>query len=202
MRKLLPILALAAAILAGCGSDDDASSIDTASEATDASSDSAGDSGSDVSEKKADTDFSGSGSGDFCGLARKFEKDFADTGDVDEQNAEKEFTEAAEAIEDLADEAPKEIEADVKVVGQAFSEFNKVLAKYDYDFTKVPPSESDSFGFDSPDVTAASARVESYFEKVCKIDSDNDGDTDGVTDSNGSSGDTTEDTLTETTVGE
>jgi hypothetical protein len=33
---------------------------------------------------------------------------------------------------------------------------------------------------DHPEVQAASDRVESYFEKVCKIDTDEDGDTDGV----------------------
>lgn len=167
MKKLLVVLALATLLLAGCGGGDDdgGGSVDTAAEGS----------------AKTDTDFSGKGGGDFCDLAKKYEEDFEDTGDAaNADDIEKEFKELTAAIDNLADEAPGEIEGDVKKISDAFGEYNELLAKYDYDFSKIPEAEANGVSIENPDVEAASNRVESYFEKVCKIDSDGDGDTDGV----------------------
>ncbi len=185
MRKLPLVLIVAMFALSACGGGDDASS-DTSVGATSETGDTKTDSKTDTS---ADTDFSGKGSGDFCELAKQYEKDFKDTGDPSQStdDAKKEYKELAAAIVNLEKQAPSEIKADVATVGKAFDQLDKLLSKYDYDFTKVPESEAGSVDVDSPTVQAASNRVESYFEKVCKIDVDEDGDTDGVVDD--SSGD-------------
>ena len=198
MRKLLLVLMLAIVTFAGCGGDDggDGTGGDTASGTSEE-----GTGGGD------DTDFSGKGSGDFCDLAKQYEEDFADTGEAETAaDVEKEYKELTAAIDKLVDEAPDEIKADAEVVNDAFQKFNSVLAKYDYDFSKIPPEEADDLQLDSPEIESASNRVESYFEKVCKIDSDDDGDTDGVIEDDGATSDdeqapddTTEDTADETT---
>ena len=171
MKKLLVLLCLAALFLAGCGDggDGDGGSVDTAAEGSDG--------------KSGDTNFSGKGGDDFCDLAKKYEEDFEDTGDTNTaEDIEKEFNELTTAIDKLADEAPGEIEDDTKKIAGAFNEYNDLLKKYDYDFSKIPEAESKEISIENPDVEAASNRVESYFEKVCKMDSDGDGDTDGVID--------------------
>ena len=182
MKKLLMTLALAALLFSGCGGSDDGDggSVDTAAEGS-------------ADEAKTDTNFSGKGAGDFCDLAKKYEKDFEDTGSADSaEEIEKEFNELTGAIDTLADEAPGEIEGDTKKIAEAFGEYNDLLKKYDYDFSKIPEAESKSISIENPDVQAASKRVESYFEKVCKIDSDGDGDTDGAIDEDSSSDDSTD----------
>ena len=198
MRKLLLVLFVALLTFAGCG--------DSADDSSDTAADETSESGS-----STDTDFSGKGSGDFCDLARQYQKDFEDTDDAQTgADVEKEYKELASAIDKLVDEAPDEIEADAKKVNGAFKDLNALLAKYDYDFTKVPEDEAAAANLDDPEIEAASNRVESYFEKVCKIDSDDDGDTDGVvgddatdpgttSDEEQAPDDVTEDTADETT---
>ena len=167
MKKLLVLLCLASLFLAGCGDGDDGDggAVDTAAEGS----------------AETDTDFSGKGGDDFCDLAKQYEKDFEDTGEADaETDIKKEFSELTVAIDKLAEEAPGEIEDDTKKIASAFKEYDELLKKYDYDFAKIPEAETKEISIENPDVEAASNRVESYFEKVCKMDSDGDGDTDGV----------------------
>lgn len=177
MRKLLVVLTVALLTFAGCGGDDggDAETGDAAG------------------TSQADTDFSGSGSGDFCSLAKKYTEDFEDVGSDGGEDIEAEFEELTAAIDDLAEEAPGEIKEDVGVVNEAFKRSTAIFEKYDYDFTKIPEEEAQSASLDSPEIEAASRRVESYFEKVCKLDTDDDGDTDGVIDDGSTSDSTTED---------
>jgi hypothetical protein len=203
MRKLLVLVCLASLAFAGCGGGKD----DTSTAATDAGSKAAGGTATTV-----DTDFSGKGSGDFCDLARKYEQEFDKSGSSQTPaDVEKEYKDLASAIDKLVGEAPSEIKADASKVNGAFKDLNTLLAKYHYDFSKIPESEAQNAKLDDPEIQAASNRVESYFEKVCKIDSDGDGDTDGVIDDGSSSGEqapgaTTDDTTdgsgtTETTQG-
>ena len=203
MRKLLLVLMLAIVPFAGCGDDD--------------GDDTAGDAATGTSEAGSGdgdgTDFSGSDSGDFCDLARQYEKDFADTGEAaTAADVEREYKELTAALDNLVDEAPDEIKADAEVVNAAFQKFNAVLEKYDYDFAKIPPEEADELDLDGPEIESASNRVEAYFEKVCKIDSDDDGDIDGVIEKDGATSgdeqapddttaDTDDDETTETTEG-
>jgi hypothetical protein len=182
MRKLLLIFCLASLALAGCGGGDDGA------DKTDSAADAGADGGGTKTGTDAETDFSGKGSGDFCDLARQYEKDFDDTGNADSaDDVEKNYKDLAKAVDNLVKEAPSEIKGDTQKVNDAFKDLNAVLAKYDYDFEKIPQAEADKMQLDSPEVEAASNRVESYFEKVCKIDSDHDGDTDGVIEDNSTS---------------
>jgi hypothetical protein len=171
MKKVLLVLfACFALITAACGGSDD------------------GDGGSD-NGSESDTPDKGDPDSDFCDLARKFSEDFEDTASAETPEDQKAvFEDLRSAIDQLEDEAPDEIEDDVKIVADAFRESDDLLKKYDYDFTKVPEEEAQAISLQSAEVTEASDRVESYFERTCGIDSDGDGDTDGEVDS---SGDTT-----------
>jgi hypothetical protein len=190
MKKVLLVLfACFALVTAACGGGGD-----------DSGSDSSGDDGSDGAVAKGDPD------SDFCELARKFTKDFEDSSNAQNANDQAAvFKDLRAAIEKLEDKAPDEIEADVKVVADAFRESDDLLKKYDYDFTKVPEEEASKISLQDPEVTKSSDRVESYFEKTCGIDSDGDGDTDGEVDSSDSGGgsgtdDSAPDDTTETTA--
>jgi hypothetical protein len=171
MKKVLVVLLACFALVgAACGGSDDGDSASS----SDAKS---GSSSSDDTVAKGDPD------SDFCDSARKFSKDFNDSSNADEEDQAKVFKDLRAAIEKLEDQAPDEIEDDVKVVADAFKESDDLLKKYDYDFTKVPEEEASKLSINDPKVTASSDRVESYFEKTCGIDSDGDGDTDGVMES-------------------
>ena len=169
MKKslVLLVLGLLALVAAACGDSGDG--------------DDNGGSASDTSEESS-SDEGGGGDSDseFCELARKFSEEFEDSAAASNQEDQAtQFKELRAAIEQLEDEAPDEIEDDVKTVADAFRESDDLLKKYDYDFSKVPEAEAENVSINSAEVTAASNRVESYFEKTCKIDSDGDGDTDG-----------------------
>jgi hypothetical protein len=196
MKKVLVALfAMLAFVSSACGGSDDNSSDDNGSSSS---------SSNDGTVAKGDPD------SDFCDSARKFSKDFNDTGDADTPEEQKAvFKDLRSAIDTLEDEAPDEIEDDVKVVADAFRESDDLLKKYDYDFTKVPEEEASKISINDPEVTASSDRVESYFEKTCGIDSDGDGDTDGKVDSSDDStstsvddGSGTDDTTETTAEGE
>jgi hypothetical protein len=174
MKKVLLVLfaTLTLLVAGACGDDSDS------------------DNGSDAvasDEAKTDTssgsDAKGSGGGEFCELARKFDEEFDDagTGEGDDQAAV--FKDLRNAIEQLEDKAPDDIEDDVTTVADAFRQSDDILKKYDYDFTKIPEAEASKISLQNPKVVEASNNVESYFEKKCGIDSDGDGDTDGVIES-------------------
>jgi hypothetical protein len=167
MRKFLLLLGVTTLAFTGCGGDDaDGGRAAGTSEAG-----------------RDDTDFSGSGSGDFCDLARDYAKEFEDTSETtDETDLADKYKDFADAVDELAREAPDEIEADVALVNRSFRQFVDLLEKYDYDVTKIPEAEAAEIDLDSPELQAANNRIQSYFEKVCKIDTDDDGDTDGVID--------------------
>lgn len=127
-----------------------------------------------------DTNFSGKGGGDFCQKARDFEENTKSSGDSSPEGVKAEFSQLTKAVKDLVDAAPSEIKPDAENVGDYFAKVNDLYEKYDYDASKIPEEESAKLDSDDPAIKASSERVETYFEKVCKIDSDGDGDTDGV----------------------
>jgi hypothetical protein len=186
MRKFLLLLVVTILAFTGCGGDD-ADSTDTGGDAASGTSEE-GSGGGD------DTDFSGSGSGDFCDLARDYAEEFEETAEAtDETELAESYKEFAGAVDELAKEAPGEIEADVELVNRSFQQFVDLLEKYDYDLSKIPEDEAAEIDFDSEEIEDANRRIESYFEKVCEIDTDEDGDTDGVIDDGSADDATTED---------
>lgn len=128
-----------------------------------------------------DTTFSGKGGEEFCQKARDFEKNTKDTGDATSpEGLREEFGQLSAAIDDLVDAAPGEIKADTKAVGDYFGRVRDLYERHDYDQTKIPEEEAATLDSGTEKTKAASERVQSYFEKVCNIDTDGDGDTDGV----------------------
>lgn len=157
-RRVGLLLLVGALLVSGCGGDDDTTAAGS-----------------------KDTNFSGKGSGDFCQKARDFEENTKAPGDSSTPEGVKtQFERLNKAVDDLVDSAPGEIKADAQNVGNYFGKVDNLYKKYDYDASKIPKEESDKLDINDPEVEASSDRVTSYFEKVCKIDSDGDGDTDGV----------------------
>jgi hypothetical protein len=163
------LLLLGTLVFGACGSSGNKSSVDAKA---------AGDANTPTTQ---DTNFSGKGSKDFCVLAKSFEEDSATFGNAGTTaEMKKQFDDIETAVDKLASEAPGEIKSDVKLVVKYFKELVAMMKKYDYDFTKIPPAESEKLSTPAPDVEAAGTRLDSYVEKVCKIDADGDGDTDGI----------------------
>ena len=186
MRRIVVLLLALSLLLAACGGDDgnadDVAARSSTTDAEEAAADDEGDAndeGEDAEDDDSDADaeeFSGSGSDDFCDKARDYDKKFENIGQNSE-DAEKEWNELEDAIDDLAGEAPAEIDDDVQLVAKNFKAVKALYEKYDYDFSKVPEEEADAI--DDEGVEEANKRVNAYMETVCKIDQDGDGDTDG-----------------------
>lgn len=198
MRRIAVLLLLLSALLAACGADDggtdDVASRSATTDAGESTADGDEDGGG---EEDADSEeFSGKGSGDFCDKARDYDKKFENIGQNSE-DAEKEWDELEDAIDDLAGDAPAEIEDDVQLVAKNFKEVKAVYEKYDYDFSKVP--EEEAAAIDDEGVKEANERVNAYMETVCKIDQDGDGDTDGAEPGSEGTDDTTDSTESEQT---
>ena len=179
MRRLLVLLFTLTLAFSACGGGDgNADDVAARSSTTEAG---AGASDEDEEEAEAEdsdvAEFSGDDSGDFCDKAREYDKKFENIGE-NSDDAEAEWNELEDAIEDIAGDAPAEIRADVKLVAKNFKEVKALYAKYDYDFSKVPEEEASAI--DNTGVDEATERVNSYMETVCDIDQDGDGDTDGV----------------------
>lgn len=140
-----------------------------------------GDGGGETAVGSGDTTFSGKGGEEFCQKARDFEKNTKDTGDATTpEGLREEFGQLSAAIDDLVEAAPGEIKADTKAVGDYFGRVKDLYDRYDYDQTKIPEEEAATLDSGTEKTKAASERVQSYFEKVCNIDTDGDGDTDGI----------------------
>lgn len=188
MRRIVVLLLALSLLLAACGGDDGGEDDVAARSSTTEAEESAEDGGDDAEDADAE-EFSGKGSGDFCDKARDYDKKFENIGQNSE-DAEEEWNELEDAIDDLAGDAPGEIEDDVELVAKNFKEVKALYEKYDYDFSKVP--EEEAAAIDDEGVEEANERVNAYMETVCKIDQDGDGDTDGEEPGSDESTDSTE----------
>ena len=182
LRKPLALLVAAAFVvgLAACGGDDggsaavgpDATSSSSGSEAPAASSDTGGGGSAGTT---AVPDFSGSGSQEFCGQAKDFEGVFGGESftNTDPASLKDDYAKAQNALDDLADNAPDEIKADVQTLSGALKTLIDVFESVDYDFTKLaqdPTAAAKLQEFDTQELQDASARVEAYLTQVCGID--------------------------------
>lgn len=113
------------------------------------------------------------GAGDCVQLAQAMQgiddADFASTGD---------FGVVADRFKDVADKAPREIRDDMKVVAGAFAAFADLLDDVGFDpgdpSTLLNLSDADieridkaSDKIETPEVKAAAARLETFFEANC-----------------------------------
>jgi hypothetical protein len=112
---------------------------------------------------------SGSGSSDFCNLARADDKAFSNFNPTGSSAADlkKQFENLGPALQQAADKAPSEIKGDFETFVNAFKPYLQALADANYDFTKIQPSSV--AGLESPKVQAASDHIEQYFTQVCHI---------------------------------
>ncbi|HVM08003.1 MAG TPA: hypothetical protein VM345_06060 [Acidimicrobiales bacterium] len=165
-----------------------------------------GGSASGTSEEPAgggDTDFSGKGSGDFCAKVKVLNED--ESLDIDANSPEDEQKAQAKkslaALDDLLDDAPKEIKGDVRVVVEGVRPLLEAVAD-GKDLSQLSEEDQKRFeGMNEQEFENAGVRVNAYVEKVCEIDTDDDGDTDGIaptdTAPDATTGNTTDDTATD-----
>jgi hypothetical protein len=185
-RLATPALLLAGLLVfAACGGDDDddsnasgstdttARSSRTTQAAEDATDDTTADDATDTT-----IDFSGKGSKEFCNFAKDKLNDFNDvdfsgsSGDLEQQ-----LGDFKKALDDLADRAPSEIEADVRVMGEVIDKLDEFYAQFDYDPTKLQeaatkdPQKLAQFTelLSDPKFEEASTRLSAYSEQECGI---------------------------------
>jgi hypothetical protein len=152
-----------------CGGDDDAA--EDAPATSDAAEDAAATSDAvDVGDDSGgDGDSSNS---EWCQLARgvESESDLLDDVDfTDPEAIEDAFQQVIGSLEDAADSAPEEIEADVELTLDGFKELFDALQAVDFDFLEIDVSLAEN-----PEVEAASDRIEEYNERECGIERDSD----------------------------
>ncbi len=143
-RTLLAAASLAAiTLLAACG--DDSSSDSAGADTTAAAAETTAES-TDTTEGTDTTAASNGGTGNFteyCALIQQYmdESDsmsvIIDMSDPDPAAAEAALADMQSMLQNLADEAPDEIAADVELVNQATAAMAEVFAIVDYDVTKV-----------------------------------------------------------------
>ena len=181
MRRPLVLILLALVVLVGgaCGKDEPS---DTSSGADSSEEAASGD------KNDGDDEFSGKGSGEFCDEVRALEetdKLFEDDATPEEQREQ--AREALERLDGLSDEAPDEIADDLDRLLNGLRPLLEAIAE-GKDLSTMTPEEQKKFEeLSTPEYQAAGERVNSYVEKVCKIDTDDDGDTDGETSTSDSS---------------
>lgn len=122
-------------------------------------------------------DDSGSGGGgsasDWCSLARAFSEQDDVFGDEDMPDAgsmREGMREAVRAVEQLERVAPGEIRDDVRLMASGMKQLNDALAKVDYNFFALltdPEAAAALEALDSPDLEAASERIDAYTLREC-----------------------------------
>lgn len=159
MRRALVTTVLLTLLLAACGGDsDDAGPAAVTTTTTTAGTATPG---------SIDTNFTGQGSEQFCGLARSYRERLDRLGTTDPTQLRGLANEAQTAIKEAQVAAPPEIKGDVQVVAAASLAFFEQLGRVNYDLTKMPPDAAAVF--QRPEVQASTQRVGAYTEKVCGI---------------------------------
>ena len=97
-------------------------------------------------------------------LEARFDEEFGD--DFNLEN----FDEMVEAMDDVKDLTPDELDSDIDLVIGQMEEMGAILAEADGDILKVmedPELLARMEALDSPEVQAANDRVEAYFDEAC-----------------------------------
>jgi hypothetical protein len=151
MRRTVLLLIVAIGI-AGCGS----SSPKSTTAATSAS-------GGATATTKAPS-FSGSGSSNYCNLARQVESSSKvnPTGDLKTTFAN--FDSVASKFLSVV---PSAIKADAQTLVTEFKKFEQIMKNANYDFTKVAPADLQSL--QDPNFKAAADRITAYDAQVCGV---------------------------------
>jgi len=129
------------------------------------------------------------GGGDFCkSAATQFNKAQAmiSQNATDPAHLRDAVRQGRQASSSLQSEAPAQIKGDLNLLVQTANKVYDALAKANYDFTKLSPSDLQGIG--DPNVTAANQRVSAYVKKSCGFD---------LSSGTGSSSDTTPATSTQ-----
>ena len=166
------VLDVVAGLLAGCGGG--------SSTLPPASTTAAGATGDTMGGGATDgtTVFSGNGDSDYCQLVREYDQQTTafddlfsgDTTDPAEMAAA--FAQLQQVVDQLVSIAPAEVKADAQVMGDATKQMIALIAKNDYDFTKLM-SSADATAlndlFNSQEIAAASDHLDQYDQQVCGI---------------------------------
>lgn len=192
-RLLAALLAAFALVVAACGSDElegeTESSIETGDDTTDDTA--SGDAG-DASDDELPTDDGGdaatsglaeddagdeatsdvigsAGSTDFCGLYIQNQDLVTEFDFFDPVQVEQWLGTAVGLLDDAIDRAPSEIKGDLEIVRGDFDSLAEVLEANDYDFFAASEQLD---ALETPEVDAASDRIDAYVESVCGVDPD------------------------------
>jgi hypothetical protein len=176
-------------VLAACGGDDGASSADTTAAAAATTASGSGSAGTTAAggtattaDDSADTSasFSGEGGEAFCTKLKEFEDSPVLNGDpnLEDPAAVREQYEAIEdAINQLSDVAPDEIQADIDTLKSSLGELIDLFKEYDYDLAKLndaaqqDPALMERFqnAGGGDETAAASDRLAAYGEQICGV---------------------------------
>lgn len=115
-----------------------------------------------------DTRFTGSGSAEYCKLARTYADAQSKLNPTNTTpDLRQLFQDAARDIKAAVAVAPAEINKDVQVVAEGFNALVTALASVNYDFTRL--SADLIARFQSQDFMTASTRVGAYAKNVCGV---------------------------------
>jgi hypothetical protein len=155
-----------ALVFAACGGNDSKNA--TVAKDTSADKDADAAAGTDV-----DTNFSGKGGKEFCDYLKvQTQRDLAIDGTQPIEEQQKQAKETLVVLDALADKAPGEIAADVKLVVQSTKLYFIALA----DGKQLTPEQMTAIAGTAEQKKSnaeATARINAYGEKVCGVKTDN-----------------------------
>ncbi|HEX9695571.1 MAG TPA: hypothetical protein VGB64_04565 [Actinomycetota bacterium] len=159
MRKQAIVGMLLAAVLAACGGGSKV-----------------GDNTADAGQSNAPTTAppQAAGGGD-CDYAKKFQENSealgSQAGATGPDAVKKQMLDAAKAMDEAVSLAPAEIRPDVKKLADIYGQMINALAKYDFDYTKIPPEEIQTvFAFaQDTEYLEVAKRVGKYFADKCGL---------------------------------
>lgn len=113
--------------------------------------------------------FTGAGSERFCSddRAARERLDRINQAAPSIETLKERYATLADALRSLGEVAPGEIAGDVRLLGRAYDAFIDSMQRVNWDTMRLPAEVSQKLG--SPEVLAASNRLQSYERQVCGI---------------------------------